>query len=61
MSLLPSVQERSERGEQGLDTEGGRVDLWEGDAAGRDGGCAAGQDQAGGQEQRDGGGPQKVR
>lgn len=56
MSSFLSVQECSERGEQRLDTEGGRVDVWEGDAAGRAGGCAAGQDQAGGQEQRAGGG-----
>lgn len=58
--LAPSIQERSECGEQRLDIEGGRVDLREGDAAGGAGGGAAGQNQAGGQEQRAGGGAQKV-
>lgn len=60
MPLLLSIQECSERGEQRLDIEGGRVDLWEGDVAGGAGGGAAGQNQAGGQEQRAGGGTQKV-
>lgn len=55
-----SLQERPERSEQRLDFEGGRTDLWEGDVSGGARGSAAGQGQAGGEEQRAGGGAKKV-
>lgn len=55
-----SLQERPECSEQRLDSEGGRADLWEGDVSGGARGSAAGQGQAGGQEQRAGWGTEKV-